>query len=42
MFQLLKKMPIKKRKNLRILTDTHVKKLIIQNKKCVGVETVEQ
>ena len=34
--------PIKKRKNLRILTDTHVKKLIIQNNKCVGVETTQK
>ena len=34
--------PIKKRKNLRILTDTYVEKLIIQNNKCVGVETTKK
>jgi len=34
--------PIKKRKNLRILTDTHVEKLIIQNNKCVGVESTQK
>ena len=34
--------PIKKRKNLRILTDTYVEKLILQNNKCVGVETTQK
>ncbi len=30
--------PIKKRKNLRILTHAHVKKIIIKNNKAIGVE----
>ena len=34
--------PIKKRKNLRILTNAYVEKLIIQNNKCLGVEMTQK